>query len=105
MYLNGFQITKRRQALKNVIFINRPTNIKIGEHTISNRYCEKLLGVKIDSQLNFNKYLKKIIEKASQKVHVMARITPSMCISNKKVINEPFFQGLVFLLFTCIDVP
>ena len=30
---------------------NRPATIKIGEHTISNSNCEKLLGVKIDSQI------------------------------------------------------
>ena len=60
--------------------VNRSATIKIGEHTISNGYCEKLLGVKIDSQLKFNN-LETIIKKASQKVHVLARITPFMCIS------------------------
>ena len=45
--------------------VNRPATIKIGEHTISNSYCEKLLGVKIDSQLKFNNHLETIIKKAS----------------------------------------
>ena len=48
--------------------------MKIDGHTISNSYCEKLLGIKIDS--NFNNYLETIIKKASQKVHVLAIITP-----------------------------
>ena len=50
--------------------------MKIDGHTISNSYCEKLLGVKIDSQLNFNNHLETIIKKTSQKVHGLARITP-----------------------------
>ena len=29
--------------------VNGPATIKIGEHTILNSYCDKLLGVKIDS--------------------------------------------------------
>ena len=29
--------------------VNRPITIKIGEHTISNSYCEKLPGIKINS--------------------------------------------------------
>ena len=45
--------------------VNRPATIKIGEQTISNSYCEKLLGVKIDSQLKFNNHLETIIKKAS----------------------------------------
>ena len=32
-----------------LINVNRPATIKIGEHTISNSYCDKLLGVTIDS--------------------------------------------------------
>ena len=44
---------------------NRPATIKIGEHTISNNYCEKLLGVKIDGQLKFNNHPETIIKKAS----------------------------------------
>ena len=55
--------------------VNRPATIKIREHTISNSYCEKLLGVKIDSQLKSNNHLETIIKKASQKVLVLARIT------------------------------
>ena len=65
-----------------LINANRPATIKIREHTTSNSYCEKLFGVQIGSQLNFNNHLETIINKASLKVHVLARITPYiMCIS------------------------
>ena len=75
--------------------VNRPATITTGEHAISNSYCKKLFGVKIDSQLNFNNHLETIIKKASQKVHVYARITAHILFHKdiKKVINERFFQG------------
>ena len=72
--------------------VNRSATIKIGEHTILNSYCEKLLGVKIDSQLNFKNHLETIIKKASRKVHVLDRITPYMCISNRKLLMNAFLR-------------
>ena len=47
------------------LFMNayRPATIKIGEHIISNIYCKKLLGVKVDSQHKFNNHLETIIKK------------------------------------------
>ena len=47
---------------------NMPATMKIGEHTISNSYCEQLFCVK--NQLNFNKHLETIIKKASQKIQL-----------------------------------
>ena len=56
--------------------VNRPATIKIGEHAISNSYCEKLfIDIDINSQLKFNNDLETIIKKASEKVHVLARTT------------------------------
>ena len=59
-----------------LINVNRPATIKIGEHTISNSYYEKLFGAKIDSQLNFNNHRETIIKKASQNVNVLVRVRP-----------------------------
>ena len=82
--------------------VNSPATIKIGEHTISNRYFEKLLGVKIDSQIND---FETIIKKASQKVHVLARVRPYTCISKRNLQINVFFKAqfsycpLVWLCF------
>ena len=73
--------------------LNRSTTIKIGEHTISNSHCEKLVGVKIVSQLSFNNNLKTITKKCRQKVHVLARITPCLCISKRKLLINGFFKA------------
>ena len=52
----------------------------------NNSNNEKLLGDTIDANLNFNRHLKNVFEKASKKVQVIARITPYMSISKRKVL-------------------
>ena len=63
--------------------ISRSGTIKIGENTISNSRCEKLLGVKFDSQLNFNNHLETIIKKASEKVMFWLELR-LMCVFQKE---------------------
>ena len=50
-----------------LVSIYKPVGIKIGNYTIGNSECEKLLGVKIDVNLNFNNYMsdlcKKLVER------------------------------------------
>ena len=76
-----------------LINANRPATIKIDEHTTSDSYCEKLFGVKIDSQLKFNNHLETTTKKASQKVHVLVIITPYICISKRKLLMNAFFKA------------
>ena len=70
-----------------------PTSINIKGYMINNSLCEKLLGVTIDSKLSFNAHLDKIITKARQKVHVLARIAPYMSIPKRKLIMNSFFTS------------
>lgn len=43
----------------------RAATIKTDELSISNSYCEKLLGVEIDSQLKFNNHFETKVKKAT----------------------------------------
>ena len=52
------------------------TNFHYGKRLIKNSENEKLLGVTVDANLNFNLHLENILKKPSKKVHVLARITP-----------------------------
>ena len=70
-----------------------PTSINMKGYVINNSLCEKLLGVTIDSKLSFNAHLDKILIKARQKVHVLARIAPYMSISKRKLIMNSFFTS------------
>ena len=89
-WFSNKQIKANLEKCHLLMNINRPAIIKISEHTISNSYCGKLLGVKIDSQLSFNNHLEAIIKKSSQKVHVSVRITSYMCISKRKLLMKAF---------------
>ena len=59
-----------------ILSTNEPAQIEIGETLIESTNCEKLLGVKIESKLSFDKHIKTICKKASNKLRALARVTP-----------------------------
>ena len=66
-----------------LVSTNKPVGIKIGDYTIDNSECEKLLGVKLDLNLNFNDHISDLCKKASRKISALARVTPFMELSNR----------------------
>ena len=46
--------------------------IKIGNETVSNSKYEKLLGVKVDHELNFNEHVSSLCKKVSQKLNALS---------------------------------
>ena len=65
----------------------------IGPFEIKNTNCEKLLGIKVDSRLNFNEHLDGIIKKASRKINALSRIIPFMNISKRRILMNSFFNS------------
>ena len=51
-----------------LVSTNKPVGIKIGDYTIDNSECKKLLGVKADVNLNFNNHMSDLCKKASRKL-------------------------------------
>ena len=70
-----------------------PISIRVKDYIIKNSDNEKLLGVTVDANLNFNCHLENILKKASKKVHVLARITPYMSIPKRKLLMNSFFTS------------
>ena len=70
-----------------------PISITVKDYIIENSDNEKLLGVTVDANLNFNCHLENILKKASKKVHVLARITPYMSIPKRKLLMNSFFTS------------
>ena len=70
-----------------------PISIKVKDYIIKNSDYEKLLGVTVDANLNFNCDLENILKKASKKVHVLARITTFMSIPKRKLLTNSFFTS------------
>ena len=73
-------------------------SIKIKDYIIKNSDNEKLLGVTVDTNLNFNCHLENILKKASKKVHAIARITPYMSIPKRKLLMNAFFYFTIYLI-------
>ena len=53
----------------------------------------KLLGIKVDSRLNFSEHLDGIIKKASRKINALSRITPFMNVSKRRNLMNSFFTS------------
>ena len=51
-----------------------PTCIKVNDYIVENRSDEKLLGVKVDANLNFNYHLENILKKSNKKFYVLPRL-------------------------------
>ena len=67
--------------------------IKLGKTEIKNSEYEKLLGIKVDTKLNFNEHLNDIISKAGRKVNALSRVVPHMSLSKKKILINSFFNS------------
>ena len=66
--------------------------VNLGETEIKNSEYEKLLGIKFDTKLNFNKHLNDITSKARLKVNALSRVVPYLSLSEKKILMNSFFN-------------
>ena len=65
--------------------------MQVGESFIKSN-GEKLLGVKINSKLTFNKHIETVFKNASKKLRAPARVIPYMTIE-KKILMNSFFNS------------
>ena len=76
-----------------LVSTNKSLGIEIGDYTIDNSECEKLLGVKIDVNLNFNDQITDVCKKASRNISALARVTLFMGLSKRKLLMNVFFTS------------
>ena len=67
--------------------------LNIGATLIPESESEKLLGVTIDSKLNFKFYVNRLCAKASQKLHALARVSNYMDTEKVKLIMRSFIMS------------
>ena len=72
---------------------NEHVSMKLDNIEIENSNCERLLGVKIDSKLNFKEHLDGIIKKASREINALSRIAPYMNIEKPRLLMNSFFAS------------
>ena len=88
-----------------IVNTNELTEIKIGDFTIKNSASEKLLGVNIDSKLNFDCHVNHLCNKANKKLRALARVTSYMTLEKKKIVMNSFFNAqFTTPLFGCFTV-
>ena len=74
-----------------IVSRNELTEMQIGDFTIKNSASGKLLGVNIDSKLNFDCHVKHLCNKAEKKLRPLDRVTLYMTQERKKVVMNSFF--------------
>ena len=70
-------------------------NITVDNQTIFNSSCENICGINFDNKLKFNTHVIKLCNKASQKLHALARISNFLSINQKKLIINAFIYSQV----------
>ena len=73
--------------------INELLFAKVGEELIWESSEEKLLGVTIDKNLNFNSHLSILCKKAGQKVTALARIAKLLPFHKRRIILKSFIES------------
>ena len=71
---------------------NENTKINIGEFSVENSNCEKLLGVKIDNKLTFDCHVSDMCKKANRKSNALARIAPFININKRRILMNSFLD-------------
>ena len=70
---------------------NNGMTLNIGASQIAESESEKLLGVTLDSKLNFNVHVNQLCAKASQKLYALARVSNYTDTEKVKLIMRSFF--------------
>ena len=76
-----------------LVSTKNPVGIKIGDYTIGNSECEKLLGVKIDVNFSFNNHISDLYKRASRKISALAKVSPFMGLTKRKLLMNAFFTS------------
>ena len=67
--------------------------LNIEDVCINTSKCEKLLGVNIDSNLNFETHVQSLRKKASQKLNALLRVTWSLNFNQRKLLLNAFITS------------
>ena len=81
------------------------TSVKLGGKVITNHPSVELLGVKIDTNLNFTEHVTKLCKKGSQKLHALARIFKYLSKDKLRILMKSFVTSQFKLLPSDVDVP
>ena len=88
---NYFKVNPKKSHF--LLTSNEKVNLNLDDLIVKNSKSEKLLGVNIDKFLTFNKHVSKLCKKASQKLHVIARISSYLNKNEPRLIMNAFLSS------------
>ena len=71
----------------------KSVSVNIDGSNVANKKEQKLLGIKFDSSLSLEGHITNLCKKASQKLHVLARIVNYMDLPKRKVLMKAFITS------------
>ena len=76
-----------------IVSSNEHVSMELDNIEIEKSNCKRLLGIKIDSKLNFKEHLDQIIKKASRKISTLSGIASYMNIVKQRLLLNSFFES------------
>ena len=76
-----------------LVSTKKTEKVKINDVVLTSSFEEKLLGITLDSELEFEKHIKDTCNKASQKIHVLSRITSYMSLNKRRLLMRTFVES------------
>ena len=71
-----------------LVTTEKSVSVNTDASNVANKKKQKLLGIKFDSSLSFEGHITNLCKKASQKLHVLARIVSYMDLPKRKVLMK-----------------
>ena len=93
IWFKNNQMNGNEEKCDVVLSTHQDMHVKIGTLYIKKSFPEKLLGVKIDSDLNFEEHISSICKKASAKLNALASMSPYIDEGKRRLIMNAFFNS------------
>ena len=75
-----------------LVSTSQEVSLDLNNFEIKNSDCKKLLSVKFDFKLRFDQHITDLCRAASRKIHALARVTPFMNLSKRRLLINSFFN-------------
>ena len=70
------------------------SKFKIDNESFKSSTCKELFRIKIDNKLSLSADAQDLCKKANRKIHALARVTPYMTLSKRRILLNAFFRSL-----------
>ena len=91
---------KAESLNSHILLSNKKTEkVKTSDVVLTSSVDKKLLGITLDSELKSEKRITDICNKASQKLHVLPRITSYMSLNKRRLLMKSFVESQLIIPF------